>query len=380
MFAGRTDVLTKLIGAIEGQRLHSVIYGERGMGKTSLLHVLGQAAQSARYLVVYISCGAGSNFDETIRSVAEDIPLLFHNDYGPTAADSERGASFADLLPSEPVSVRLASDLFSNIVGTRVIVLMDEFDRSESEEFQRNIAELIKNLSDRAVRMQFVITGVAANLTDFVSHIPGIRRNIFALQVPAMTATEIRDLVKNGEEQSDITFEPAAIEFIIAIAHGMPYIATLISHHAGLAAVDSNRLTVTTDDVSAAIAEALSELNGRLLRTSQLQIAEGVRKGVHKLLSPLSREAIVTGGKFTLESISTLFKDAETATRCRQLITSLAQDSVLVEAVDDQLGLHYRFLEESTPIYFWLLEVQERYLSGQGAAELQSARAPVAKS
>ena len=38
LFAGREDVLKSMIRSIEDQRLHVVIYGERGIGKTSLLH------------------------------------------------------------------------------------------------------------------------------------------------------------------------------------------------------------------------------------------------------------------------------------------------------------------------------------------------------
>lgn len=40
MFAGRTEVLRTLIRSLEDQRLHVVLYGDRGIGKTSLLHIL----------------------------------------------------------------------------------------------------------------------------------------------------------------------------------------------------------------------------------------------------------------------------------------------------------------------------------------------------
>ena len=45
MFAGRIDVLTTLIRSLEDQRVHVIMYGERGIGKTSLVHVLTQAAE-----------------------------------------------------------------------------------------------------------------------------------------------------------------------------------------------------------------------------------------------------------------------------------------------------------------------------------------------
>ena len=51
LFAGRTGTLTTLIRAIEDERLHVIVYGERGIGKTSLMHVLAEAARDARYLV-----------------------------------------------------------------------------------------------------------------------------------------------------------------------------------------------------------------------------------------------------------------------------------------------------------------------------------------
>src|SRR5262249_28295107 len=81
-FAGRTELLEKLIRALESQRLHAVIFGERGIGKTSILHVLAKLAEQARYHVVYVSCSADTGFAEMIRSIAEGIPLLFHADYG----------------------------------------------------------------------------------------------------------------------------------------------------------------------------------------------------------------------------------------------------------------------------------------------------------
>ena len=118
-FAGRIDVLGSVIRAIEEQRLHVVVYGERGLGKTSVMHVLTQAAREARYLVVYVSCGADSNFDEVFRTVAAHIPMLFHSTVGPTSPDVEKGKTLADTLPAAPISPRVASDILAKVVGTR---------------------------------------------------------------------------------------------------------------------------------------------------------------------------------------------------------------------------------------------------------------------
>jgi Cdc6-like AAA superfamily ATPase len=370
MFAGRTAILTTVIRAIEDQRLHAIVYGERGIGKTSLLHVLTQAAKDARYLVVYVSCGVGSQFDETFRSVAAEIPILYHANYGPTSPEAEKGLTFADLLPPTPVTVRSAGDLLSKLIGTRLLVILDEFDRADSSDFRLSIAELMKTLSDRSVRVQLVLAGVAANVTELVEHIPSIRRNVASLQVPKMTALEVRSLVENGETMSGLTFEPEAVTFVISIAHGLPYLASLLSHHAGLAALDDGRTKVTVEDVSAAIAEALDELKGRLSRKALTQIGECLRTGSLQSLGALAGSARLSGARFDMNDVAALYPGADSVSRLKAIADDLVSRGLLLTTGEDEVGSFYRFVEEGVPSYLWVLAMQERLFEGQKAGQI----------
>jgi Cdc6-like AAA superfamily ATPase len=271
-FAGRVSLLTDLIRAIEDERLHVVLYGQRGIGKTSMLHVLTQAASEARYRVAYVSCGAGSSLDETFRAISRSVPLLFHADYGPTSLEGERGDTFADLLGPTPVTTRGASDLMAKVTGTRLIVMLDEFDRVESAEFRRAIAEFIKNLSDRLARVQLVIAGVAENLTELLSYTPSIQRALFTVEAPPMSTAETRQLVELGEQVAGLRFEHEAVSAITDSAAGLPYLTSLLSHHAALAALDDGRLQVMRKDVAAALDRAVDELGGRLPKSMRRRI------------------------------------------------------------------------------------------------------------
>lgn len=361
MFAGRTKVLTALIRSIEDQRLHTVIYGERGIGKTSLLHVLAQAAADARYLVVYVTCGARSEFDETFRAIAANIPLMYHNAFGPTTSEGERGDTLAGLLGPEAITVRSAVNSLAKIEGTRVLVILDEYDRAGSEDFRRSIAELLKSLSDQSVRVQFLIAGVAANLTELVANVPSIQRNIFAMQVPKMTAAEIRSIVKNGEEVAELNFDDAAIHAIIARCIGFPYLASLISHRAALVALDQNRITITAGDVATATSEAVDEFKDRITRRSQMQIGEEIRKGRLAALGALAGAAQSTGGWFTLDEITAVHADPAGIAQAKAAAERLAAERQLVEVREDEFGRAYRFLEQSVPIYLWLLAARGQF-------------------
>jgi hypothetical protein len=372
-FAGRRAVLASLIRAIEDQRQHVVIYGERGIGKTSLLHVMAQAAREARYLVVYVSCGATSNFDEFFRAAADGVPLLYHADFGPTSPEGERGDTFADLLPATPISVRMASQTCAKIAGTRVLVLLDEFDRVEQPEFRRNVAEFIKNLSDQTIRLQLVIAGVARNLTEIIAEIPSVQRNIFALEAPPMNEKEVRELIGRGGEIGRLDYGQAASDLIIESSNGLPYLASLLSHHAGLNALDAGRHEVTREDVGGAIGSALAGFKARMPRPIQAQLAGVARESGQAVLAPLAGVAQLAGGELTAEDLVATFPAPDVRAHAIRLLDRLRHAGLISVIEEGPSRAAYRFADVAVAPYLWLLAAQ-----AQAQAQAEAAGQPAA--
>ncbi len=357
MFAGREEVLKTIIGSIEDQRLHVVLYGERGIGKTSLLHMLTQAAHEARYIVVYSSCGANSTFDETFRAAAVDIPLLFHSGFAPTTTEAEKGSSLADLLPSEPISPRKFGDLCTKLVGTRVLIILDEFDRCESGAFRRDVAELIKNLSDRLGRVQLVLAGVAADLTELVEHIPSIRRNIFALRVPKMSDTEVLQIVSNGEREAGVTFDTHAGAYVVALASGSPYIASLLCHHAGHVALDQGRSTILASDISTAVGRAVGEFQGRIGKPAQAHVRRLFEQGRGEAMAMAARASLTSDGAFSVSEIKAI-NEVDTR-KAQAVVDQLTADGLISQVDEDEIERRYAFIEEGLPTYLWISWAQQ---------------------
>jgi len=353
LLAGRTAVLTSLIRGIQDMRLHVVIYGERGVGKTSLLHVLKGLAKQARYYVAYHSCSDGETFSDVFRAVSSEVPLLYHDRFGPFAEESERGGTLADQLPSGNFSVSQFSDALSHLSNTRLLIMLDEFDRSTPGAFRRNIAELIKNLSDRSVRVQLVIAGVAGNLSELIEHIPSIRRNVLSYRVPEMTEAEIGQMITIGERVSGLQFDKEASNRIATLANGSPYLASLISQYAGFDAYDRSEGRVTLDNVVRAAKLAADELRLRLAEPSVEAIDRLTADGLERTILPLVNHAMHSMGRLDTDKLEVFFEAPSFA----ELVRTLTERYGLLQPAFDEREGRYRFLEDGIAPFLWIRSI-----------------------
>lgn len=324
-FAGRRSPLSSLIAAIEQQRAHVVLYGERGIGKTSLIHVFAEVAREARYLVLYGSCGMEARFDEMFRAFAAQIPLLYHSSISPTADEGEHRRSFADLLGDQPLAPRELASLFGEIVGTRVVIILDEYDRVADAAFRRDIAELIKNLSDRAARVQLVLTGVASNLDELVGFTPSIRRNIMGLPLGPMPDQEAVEILRRAEDATGLQFDQSASELILRMAGGSPYLVRLLGGRSAARALDGSRSTVQADDVLAGTEVVLGEWNAGLPRRVQAQLQRAEVRSAWTILIASARASGTPDGWFMPHDVAAELPGADVQT-VRDVLDGLPAD------------------------------------------------------
>jgi len=349
-FAGRLSTLARLIEILEDQRSHVVIYGERGIGKTSLVHILADIARESRYVVVYASCGAFSSFEDIFRAVLRDIPQLYLRDIDPTGIGEHQG-TLADRLGDE-VDPRSLGELLAQVTGTRVIIILDEYDRAESDAFRQSVAELIKNLSDRAARVQLVLAGVASNLQQLIGYIPSIRRNIIGLPMPRLSGEEVRALIAIGEQGAGVEFDEDAIKAIEALSNGSPYLVRLVSHHASMIALDDERLSIQLGDVWSALDKVVDEAASRIDPRLLAAVEPYLQPQHWQLIHAAARAASTPDGWFTPEDALSLCENCPPERMAKEL-NELTLAGV-VERVADGATARFRFREEPLPTYLWM--------------------------
>lgn len=290
-FVGRQAELARILRAIGDERLHVVLYGERGRGKTSLVNLVAEAGRSDGYMFARYSCSAESDFDAIMRGLARDLPasLLAM----PLAAQGETEGCEA-ALPAGRLEPRDIALLPRRLAAPHLVLLVDEFDRVVDESTRTRLADTIKQVSDRAVPLSFLIVGVSENLEHLLGRHPSIQRNVVGVPLPLMGDEEILSILDLGARETGLPFGLVARGWIVALARGVPYVAQLLALRTTQAAMRRGAAEVSEADLEAAIPAVLAEMEPHLggeyealTRGGRDQAMEGLLRAVAS--GPLDR-------------------------------------------------------------------------------------------
>jgi hypothetical protein len=262
MFSGRFREMERIIAAIEEERAHVVVFGERGSGKTSLCNILSGKATEAGYVILHYACSSGIGFEEIFRNFLRRIPGSFLAEG--LGAGSRRVETFAQLLPEGPFGVTELVEALARIHDRHVILVVDEYDRVVSEDVKSKLAELLKIMSDAAVPVTMLLIGVADDVSELFGKHPSLQRTLVTVPMPLMPRRDIEGLIAAGESHAGLTFVPEVREAIIDFAQGLPYQAQLLCLFAARNAVRRNSRQVERDDLRYAVERCAEGAEARI--------------------------------------------------------------------------------------------------------------------
>jgi Cdc6-like AAA superfamily ATPase len=261
LFAGRDEQVRLIVDVVNQKGQHAVLYGERGVGKTSLANVLssflGNSAGSI--LAPRVNCDSTDTFDSVWRKIFEQIDLTQAvRPIGFGAVPEILATPFASKLPSgelAPESIRRMLTMLS--VSALPILIVDEFDRLASAP-RRAFADCIKTLSDHAVGATVVLVGVADSVEQLIEEHASVERALVQIRMPRMSDDELVRVLKTGAARLGMVFDPAALTRVVRLSQGLPHYAHLIGLYATRAAIDDRTKVVTLDAVRSAVSRAIN--------------------------------------------------------------------------------------------------------------------------
>jgi len=257
LFAGRSTELSRLTEVVLERGKHAVLYGERGVGKTSLARVfhLLFPAIIRKVLLVKEQVDPSDNFSTVWRKVFKDIELVFTDTTNETKRITLSEIFNDDITPDD---VRRALEYSFNASDIPIIVI-DEFDKAEDESVRTLTANLLKHLSDYSVNVTVVIVGVADDIGELITQHESLARCIEQIPMPRMSNEEMREILTKRLPRLGMKIEPDALWKVITLSRGLPAYVHLLGLYATQDAIRNRRLTISEGNVDAAIRRALEK-------------------------------------------------------------------------------------------------------------------------
>lgn len=238
LLSGRQSQLMEVVSAVGQKGLHVALYGERGVGKTSLANVLAEIFDSEglpTYQAVSVNCNTDDSFTSLWRNVFRELHIE-HN---------------GDSVSPEDVRYHLAR------LETPAIIVIDELDRIEDDESLSLLSDTVKTLSDHAVDSTLILVGVAGSVEELIGEHRSVERAVVQVEMPRMNPRELRGILEKGFEYIGIAETLPAIEKITTLSEGLPHFTHLLGGYASERVVADDRDEVRSSDVDAAIERAV---------------------------------------------------------------------------------------------------------------------------
>ena len=228
LFWGRFDQINRITRTIPSPGRHPIIFGQRGVGKTSLVNILRQVLPDSQY--IQITCQTSDTFKSIWNRVLSNAPFTFKEQaFGFSPAQAERHVSLSDYLRTDNgVHASDVASVLDLIRSTHSIFILDEFDRVADTSAKRSMADLIKNISDNNSNVTLVLVGVAESIGELIGEHPSILRNLVQIEMPLMSDEEIEGIVTQGCERLGIRVDGGVLNEVAVLAAGFPHYAHLL--------------------------------------------------------------------------------------------------------------------------------------------------------
>lgn len=257
LFSGRSAQIAALEDAVNQRGRHAILFGERGVGKTSLANILKLVMQRPNKELIYVRVNADPT--DTFTTLWKKV--FKRMDYVTSTSAGNVTKKISDEFPNDisPDDVQLVLSDFSGIQVP--IIVLDEFDRIQDKKTSLLIADTIKSLSDYSVDATVVIVGVAEDVSALIEGHESITRSLVQIKMPRMSNEEMKQLILTRYNRCGIKTDSDAIWKIVFLSRGLPYYTHLLAMNSARYSIDNKRVTVTHQDIDKALANSITELD-----------------------------------------------------------------------------------------------------------------------
>jgi tetratricopeptide (TPR) repeat protein len=229
-FFGRQDVFEMVESTLAGNQTNAIVlFGQRRIGKTSVLLQLARRLAPLGYLPIYLDLMDRANrpVGEVLHALASAIAIELDWPAPEAGRFDGDGVYFQqEVLP------RLYKGLSEH---QRPVFLLDEFDVLDTAEEQRlgsnaaanNFFPHIRRLIEQEQRVGFIFV-VGRKTADLSIHAKAVFKAARYKRVSILDRKSAIDLVRTAEALETLSFAEAAVDRVLDLTSGHPYFTQLL--------------------------------------------------------------------------------------------------------------------------------------------------------
>ena len=277
---GRQEYLRTFVETINTPGQHALLFGERGVGKSSLANVVALLAHVTTSRQVFVKrCDRSDTFETIVHDALAHVGASFAlTELQQTSERTKtvdaggaamRGAlelasgtafSFRPVARLSPSSV---ADALQNVHG---LLVVDEADAISDRDDRIRLAELIKLLSDGGAALKVMVVGIAGTGDELTAAHPSVRRCLREAKLDRMKDDELREIILGGAKALSLGFAPEVIHAIVRLSAGYPHFTHLLALKCAESAVGEERNEILLPHLDAALDSAVKDAEGTLQR------------------------------------------------------------------------------------------------------------------
>jgi Cdc6-like AAA superfamily ATPase len=245
LFAGRTELMLDIIDVVFQKGCHAIIYGERGVGKTSFANILRDKIFHRSHIVKVIkrNCTTSHDYKLIWQHVFDDFEV--------------NGKTSKEYITSDVNAYDIYKLFDSMPANQRTVVIIDEFDRVQDDGTFVKMADTIKYLADEGSRATLIIVGVGENVHELFGGHPSIHRNVRQKLMPKMTKQELNAIIQKRLPIINMSIKTSVKERIMQLSQGFPGYTHLLCQSAFRSAIARRDMQVNEFDLKKAIARSV---------------------------------------------------------------------------------------------------------------------------
>jgi Cdc6-like AAA superfamily ATPase len=323
LFQGREHFLKGAIQNLNTPGQHILLYGDRGVGKSSLANVTAIILKHHKMIkgeVFSKKCCSSDTFESIVYEVVEKTSPESHvfeklkekkesgsaNIGIPQIAGAKIDTQTTTTTKSSNKHFCNASEIAKILTNKEGMLIIDEFDAVPNDKDKWEIAELIKSLSDSNSSFKLLVVGIAHTADQLTAGHPSVQRCLREIELSKMSDDELKAIIWRGLSRLKLEFSDQVTDIIINISNGYPHFVHLICLKCAEKAIGENLKKVNKDHLVIALNEAVNDSLGTFRR----QFDDAIRsKRNQKTLRFILKSAALCGhNEFRLDEIRMALK------------------------------------------------------------------------